>query len=182
MSSFVVQERDMLDIATLIITQEVLRDTSRIPEMISFIKNGGEWSKEAISAHAEKSGHNNANMIYIAEFPDGALYIHDGHTRTMATLLAGRGFLYESEYVREPWKYEQYETINWDVNYVTPHDIRHEIRLGDFWQFKKEVLALKKMDHIMAEEYVWAHRNLYCRPRTMRSVMELCSVYQHIAA
>jgi len=68
--------------------------------MINFILSGGHWTEESLRAH---SGKDRADLIYISQFEDGMLGIHDGHHRVTASFLAGRNSLREDEYVLKHW-------------------------------------------------------------------------------
>ena len=161
----------MNNINNLIVTQCGIRSRKQISEMISFIRDGGIFSKDTMKLYDPMTG----PIISISDFGDGDLYIHDGLHRIVSVLLSGkRDFLFPEEFVIRKWKYEQYLEINHNVGWVTPFDPRTEIRLPDFGTFKKHVKWLydnQSPDH--ATHFILTHKNDYAKIRDIRVVTEL---------
>jgi hypothetical protein len=166
----------MIPIHDLIISQETLRDPAKLVPMMEHVKKDLLWLPDECAKHAQKNG-GNGNPIYIARFPNGLMLLHDGHTRATATLLGGRDEFSEEEVVLKNWTYESYLTINWDVGYVTPHDPRTEVRLPEFFEFKKTVLEMAKTDKVKAENHIWMNRHKYAKPRCLFIVRHLVNMY-----
>ena len=139
----------MLNTDDLIVTQESIRDEGKLERMLSFLTvNGGKtWTMEIMQWYCkEHPGEKDPSLIVITEFEDGTRFIHDGHHRVLAALIAGRNFLSDLEYVIWKFKYSQYMEINFDKGFVTPFDPRTEVRLADFGNFKKNAMELYSKD------------------------------------
>lgn len=152
-----------MDIDQLFVMQESLRNPLQIPEMIDYVKHGGRWVASALESYGGK-----ADMINISCFPDGKKMIHDGHHRVVATLLAGRSILYPEEYFVRDWMYEDYECINIESKYLTPHDPRIHVRLADFSDFREK---LKKAESPI--DFIKENPHMYRKNREIWTVREL---------
>jgi hypothetical protein len=115
---------------------------------------------------------------------DGQYYIHNGHHRATALLLAQRYFLEHDEYYIKEWDYSDYEDIvflnpdgTWR-GYVTPFDVRTEARLPNFKPFKKHVKKLYyKQSPQHAIHYIKTHAQEYKRAKQWFDVQELANTY-----
>ena len=162
----------------LLTMHDEIRDAHQLQGMIEYVRSGGVWTMDAIKAYAAHSG-DRCEPIYITRFEDGAMYVHDGHRRITSTYLGGRHFLHEKEFVLADWTYHDYMIVKWPLNYVTPHDPRKEIRLPEFFEFKKAALKMRdEFGEQVAEEYIALNRDLYCRPRTVWTVGDLAAKYE----
>ena len=159
-----------MNIDALIVTQDGLRDWSVIDSMTLFVKNGGLWNEDSLKSHAESNSKKNGPIISISKFEDGKLYVHDGHHRVCATLLAGREHLYESEYKLSEWKYYDYLELNISNNWFTPFDPRTHFRLNDFSNFKKIVKDLNPNE---IESFIKNNFEMYAKERKFSSFKEL---------
>lgn len=167
-----------LDLHSLLILQEEVRDRKQIPPMVDYVFGGGRWTKEALQAYALRNGLRAGPQILITLLPDGVKMIHDGHHRCLATLLAGRKYLDENEYATLVLTYEQYKEINFKVPYITPFDPMTEVRVPDWSPFKVKALALAINSEDMARQYILAHRELYVRSRTISRLSEMAQKYK----
>jgi len=167
----------MLEIDKLWVMQQSIRDLDQISGMIEYVEGGGLWTMERITEYAAKKG-KTAYPIYITIFPDNEKMIHDGHHRILANFLGGRHELYDSEFVIKPWTYESYNEVAVDRGFVTPFDPKTECRTNDFLEYKNKVLAMAKIDLVMAEAYVWANKAKYSEPRVIYTVAELAENYR----
>lgn len=164
----------MFDIKDLIVTQECLRDINQLPKMIDHVKNGGLWTKDVITSWS----HRKVPLIALSVFEDGKTFLHDGHHRLVSTWLAGRKILDPAEYEIKEWKYSEYLEINFAEGWVTPFDPRIELRLADFFNFKKEVLGVLYAKGLTAaEEYIKSNKHLYTKKRKIFTVDELSLAY-----
>ena len=159
-------------IAELVVTQEVLRNPQQLPEMVSFVISGGFWNKASLKDAGK--------LIYISQFPDNKLAIHDGHHRAVSIHLGGRTYLREDEYELAPWSYESYINIVPEFNWVTPFDPRTEVRTADFGDFRTKALDLLKRYPDKAEEFIFSQKKTFSHPRNIVSVGELAQKYRFI--
>lgn len=83
-------------------------------------------------------------LVKVRYYPsyDYKVYIHDGHHRLVAMYLEGVKELTENDYEIRDVTYEHYKEINFDVGWVTPFDLRTEVRRADFFDFKNEVMSM----------------------------------------
>lgn len=138
-------------------------------EMINFVHGFGIWTRDAISKF---SGHNSA-IISISRFEDGRLYVHDGHHRICATLIAGRNFLYETEYQIKDWRYSDYTEYNPSNDWFTPFDPRTHCRKPSFFDFKEVVKKLHTQNPDSAVEYQLNNKELYLEYREKETFNDL---------
>lgn len=168
----------MLEIARLGITQEHLRNPHQLPGMMDFVSSGGHFNKESLLDCQELP----ENLIEIARFEDGALYLRNGHHRTVAIWLAGRIFLHDDEYHISDWKYSNYSRIKffrdngeWQ-GWVTPFDVKTQVRVGDFLGFKRHVKALYfEQGESAAIEYILTNPDSYVAAKLMHSIADLAN-------
>jgi len=160
----------MLLLSQLTITQEEIRDGSKLENMANLVRSGGFFNKETLERYdAEK-----AFLMEIAEFPDGKFYLHNGHHRCIAIYMGYREYLREDEYYIKKWKYEDYNSINFGVGYYTPFDIRTETRVSDLSKYKE---FIKTIIHQYGEEFaldIIKHcKVLYAKKREHSSIEAL---------
>ena len=157
-------------IASLIPTQSGLRDVEQIPAMVEFVQGGGFFSRNAIANWDNE----HTSLIELARFPDGKVYVLDGHSRTFSILEGGRNQLDPLEYVVYDWSYDDFDQINYDSNWLTPFDPRVEVRVPDFFGFKDHVRMLwaeQSPQHAM--HYVYTNRDLYTEQRSFDDIASL---------
>ena len=163
----------MLEIAKLGITQDHLRDPNQVCGMITFASSGGHFNKESLLDYRDLP----ENLIEVSRFEDDALYLRNGHHR------AGRDCLYDDEYHISDWKYSNYSRIKffrdngeWQ-GWVTPFDVKTQVRTEDFLHFKRHVKALFfDQGEDMAVEYIRSHSELYLKEKKLHTVHELAAV------
>lgn len=141
--------------------------------MAEYVKNGGTWDKEALQEYADRENVKVSPLINISRFEDGVMYIHDGHHRTLATLLAGRLLLYPTEFKITHWMYEQYLEINFEVGWVTPFDPRTQCRKADLQKFKRYVIREAKESPEKAIKLIKKYKLIYAEPRKIFTVRDL---------
>lgn len=164
----------MIRLTDLVVMQHQLRDINQIGVMIEFVKEGNLWTADAIKKHNPKG-----SIIYISRFPDQQLMIHDGHHRCVATYLSGRQVLHPEEFEIHNWTYEDYNTINWERGYITPHDPRTEVRKPDLRAFKNSTHAIaNKLSIEQAEQWIVGCRLAYCEPRRFYTLAELAKQWE----
>jgi hypothetical protein len=161
----------MINLSSLNVTHNELRNASALEEMVKYVKNGGLWDKAALSAHNPARP---SPLIQITQFEDGQLFIHDGHHRSASIYLAGRTFLHDTEYEISKWTYHDYAVISHANGWYTPFDPRHFCRTPDFAKFKHQARQ-KFIDGNETEAIQWIEDNpqIYCEPRTIHSVLDL---------
>lgn len=91
---------------------------------------------------AENGLFDSPRKIALIDTGDGNLWIRDGLHRCCGIFWAGRE-IHESEYIIEKFTYEQMSQPNLSVKYYTPFDLRTEVRLEDFFDYK---LAVEKLE------------------------------------
>jgi hypothetical protein len=166
-----------IEIDDLTVSQDAMRHTAQIAAMIEYIRTGGFWTCDALEKFATDNDLKVCPLIEIVQFPDGRYMIHDGHHRVVSTYLGGRHFLRGDEYRLKHWTYENYGGINFVNKWVTPFNPKSEIRLPDFWVFKKKVFELLEIDKDAATRYILDNGPLYKRLRTISGVACLADRY-----
>ncbi|RDJ35090.1 MAG: hypothetical protein DWQ19_09655 [Crenarchaeota archaeon] len=162
----------------LTVLQDSLRHFSQMDGMVDFVSRGNFWTQDKLNDFATERGLLRCPLIEIASFPDGRLMLHDGHHRAVATNLAGRDFFRSSEFVLKHWDYENYLNVNFDNKWVTPLNIKSEIRVADIGDFKKQALdVLANNGEEEAYKFIRENKKLYAKPRTISSIIELTDRY-----
>jgi len=126
-----------MKIDKLIVTQNSLRNNACIGPMVKHVENGGFWDRESLEHYSKENGIKVSPLIQISQFEDGKQFIHDGHHRTIATILGKRNYLSPDEFEVNYWKYADYDVLSPENGWFTPFDPRTHIRLGDFLGYKK---------------------------------------------
>jgi hypothetical protein len=160
-----------VNIRDLAVTQDGFRDEGQIDQMVKFVSDGGIFTKEALLAHGKTD-----YLIKISRFPDGRLFIHDGHHRIAAIYLGGRKWIREDEFVIKDWTYEDYRTVNLDCTppWITPFDPRFQIRIMDYSDFKFDVQCyLARNSKIAAHLFVMSNSDRYIRQRNVLTIRDL---------
>lgn len=134
--------------------------------MASFARRGHLFTSDLLMG---------GDLIEIARMEDGKLFIHNGHHRCVA--IAGtrkRDYLDENEYYVKEQTYSLYNSINFDVGYVTPHDIKTEIRVPDLKNYKTFMQnVIDEYGYEMAEGIIAISKPLYANPRKLYDVYDL---------
>lgn len=163
-----------MKISKLRVTQCGLRNVQQIKRMTKFVLGDGRFNEESLDAYfvANPTSYKSP-IISIARFPDGELFIADGHHRIMAIKIAGREFLYEDEFQVKDWSYEEYKEINFEENWVTPFDPRTHFRYPDFLQFKNAVKEQLVISKEAATAYILAHKDEYMEKKRYEDIVSL---------
>jgi hypothetical protein len=171
-------------LSDLIVMQQELRYPECLPQMIDHVKDGGLWDRAYLSSFAKANNLRQSPLIQISRFPDGLLFLHDGHHRSVASFLGGRKEYYPEEYQIKNWTYDQYSSINFDIGFVTPFDPRTQVRKADLASFKKKIKTLAAENQEYAREIVWLAskglceaRDIYWEPRKIKTIAELAGIY-----
>jgi hypothetical protein len=167
----------MIELSSLNVIQNQLRNLDQMCEMIKHVSEGGYFHYSNLLRFNKGK---ESSLIEIAEFEDGKYYVHNGHHRSVAIWLGGRNHLQDGEYYIKRWKYDDYNTINMERQYVTPFDPRTQVRLPDFSAFKRRVLKLKELGEELTIRYIYEHNKEYRRDKTIFSVPELSKTYLNI--
>lgn len=139
-----------MDINTLGIIQDELRNVKQIGAMVRGVREGKVFDAWTLSAWKmpEPVVPRHDLLMELAHFPDGEYYIHNGHHRAVAIFLAGRDHLLPEEYYVKEWEYSDYNDIvflnpddTWR-GYVTPFDVKTETRIADFGPHKDNVYSM----------------------------------------
>ena len=130
-----------MKILDIIPTQNCLRNYKTVERCVDILERGERLTP-----------------INLSLIEDGAIYLHDGMHRLCALYLVGAEELLPAAYTTKSMLYEQYASINWEVGYVTPFDLRTECRIADLYKWKTKVFA-EKCGY--TEEWVngFIHRN-----------------------
>lgn len=158
-----------LRVASLKVTQSWIRNADRVRRMVAFVRAGGIFTAEHVAEFHQDEG--SYSIIKLSRFPDGDVYIHDGHHRAVGLFLGGREWLLPEEYEVRDWgSYAPYAEINADAGWVTPLDLKSEVRLPDVMAFKR---LAKETPEEELEELTVQLKHMYAAPRTMETVEEL---------
>lgn len=127
-----------IDLVSLQITQSWIRSISQVKRMSEYVKNGGVFTIDNVPEfHPEDTVF---PLIRLSRFPNDELYIHDGHHRAVSICIGGRDYLLPDEYEIQDWdSKERYAEINLNASWITPIDLRTEVRLPDTRVYKRLV-------------------------------------------
>lgn len=164
----------MMNIHDIIVTQDSLRNIGQIPEMTEFVAQGGFFTPDILSKFGP------IHPIALTRFEDGSVYLRDGHHRVGSILLAGRDHLIDEEYIIDNMTYQDYLDIvfqfpdgSW-MGWVTPIDVRTEIRLPEIGEFKRRVKEIFHAQSDMhARHFILTNKHRYAVPRTLYTVQDL---------
>lgn len=119
---------------------------------------------------------------------DAKVYIHDGHHRCLAMILAGHTYLLDDEfnqdYMLTEFRYTDYARINIKRGFLTPFDPRTETRLPDFKQYKEEFaqkfsqIAFAPNPEEIMQGWAIANKMKYAKPRHIYTLEELKRKYE----
>jgi hypothetical protein len=165
----------MLHLENILVTQEWLRNAVQINGMVYHLINGGTFDSDAICKFSKRQ----AGLIQIARFPDGKLFLQDGHHRLMAVFLSRRDFLHSFEYEITDWTYQEYLDINFKQKWVTPYDPRTELRIEDYHSFKCGVFERYAVSEEDAIQYINENRDKYTIKRSDVGITDIASMARH---
>lgn len=168
----------MIKISELGITQQKLRNVVQLSEMIQFVKMGGVFTTDSIAAyHLKTEGSDGyVDLIEIVRFEDGRLFLRNGHHRAVAIFLAGRDKILDGEYHITDWKYSDFEDINLVRGWVTPFNVRTEVRLPDLAQFKDLVRrTYSELGRDAAIRLIHEKQKLYCEGKQVEGIAALAN-------
>lgn len=166
------------NLGSLLVTQGDIRNPYQITDMVDHVRNGGIFNQELLNDFAFLRGCEASGLIKIVMFEDGVPYLQDGHHRCMSVLMGGRNYLYPSEYLIENWKYSNYAGINWKTTWITPYDLKTQVRLHDLLVFRNKVLDIAKTEgNEAAEVFIRANPQLYKADRTIYTLDDLVQSY-----
>lgn len=161
-----------MKIDSLIVTQNSIRATDNISLMAKHVENGGFWDRESLELYSKENGIKTSPLIQISQFEDGRRFIHDGHHRTIATILGKRDFLTPDEFEVTLWQYKDYNVLAPEKGWYTPFDPRTHVRLGDFLDYKKLAKDAHKRN-LLSNEWVKEIEYLYKGKREFLTVDDL---------
>lgn len=170
-----------MDLNKLFVTQHSLRNLEQLPAMIEFVRDNKVFDAESLGAYAIIHGLRPAPLIEIAQFEDGAYYLHNGHHRAVACYLGRESQrIMPSEYFIRQWKYSDYTDIVLP-HWVTPFDPRIETRNAELKEWKDAVRVNTELfgnnPELFGENYIidmiLRNKQLYSQPRRMNTVGDL---------
>lgn len=171
----------MISIHELNITQNVLRDENQIQEMVDFVRSGGKFNEASIVDYHNRFGKNvYVDLIEVARFEDGKLFVRNGHHRAVAIHIGGRDAIYDYEYNIVDWKYSDFSDINFKAGWFTPFDVRTHVRIADLADFKRKVKAILADQfpqsigrEAAAEKFIRENSKLYCERKEFEGIAAL---------
>lgn len=114
--------------------------------------------------------------IPLAIFPDGKLYAMDAHHRLVALYICKiKGVINnvpDSMFVTNPFSYKEYEEVNINVGWVTPHCVKTHVRVSDLYNWKSSVLKIKDLEK--KEKYILSNTQRFLEVREVFSIKDLC--------
>jgi hypothetical protein len=161
-----------MNLNEVIVTHNHLRVAESLPEMIAHVKANGLWDADYLKRYSELKGIRLSPIIQLSRFEDGKVFLHDGHHRAAATFLAGRAFLYPSEFHVTQWKYSEYLEISHPNGWYTPFDPRTHVRTPNFSRFKRMAKELFITRPELAEKWILENKHLFSEPRKHTFVPE----------
>jgi hypothetical protein len=168
----------LLKLERLKVTQNAVRNTGQLGQMVEFASRGGTFTYDALLSYAVCNRVDVSPKIHIAFIKDdGSLLVHDGHHRVVAIHRAGRHILHTREYDFHEYSYDDYLNANPDKGWYTPFDPRTECRLADFGDFKDSVRRLYYLNMpTLAALSISRHAAGYKEPRRISTISELSEV------
>lgn len=174
---------DDISIDDLIVTQRGIREASLLKEMVKHVEKGGYYTFDVLKNWVENNKPNfsrSTPLIQISRFPDGLLYIHDGHHRVLSMMLAGRKYISKEEYNLKDWEYEEYLEVNFSNNWLTPFDPRVEVRFSEFFNFKNRVWGIyNNQSPQHAYHLIKTKSELYKTKREVYHIRDILNEIQH---
>lgn len=126
--------------------------------MSSFAKNNF-FIKEVL----DKDKPSLIKISIFSEDDPGKYYIHDGHHRCCAILIAGRTYLREDEYTITDWKvYSKYLEINFEKGWITPFHPKFEVRVANTSKFRKHIKKMLYISQDRAIQSIQGLKHVYC--------------------
>lgn len=161
-----------MDLNKLLVTQHGLRNLEQLPAMVAAARNGVLFTNETLVSYAIINDIRPSPLIEIAEFEDGARYIHNGHHRAVAIYIGRHSQrLFPEEFFVRKWKYSDYTDIVLP-HWVTPFDPRIETRCAELKGWKQTVNTfLSDEDKI---QFIRGY-NLYSQKRKLYTVGDLAN-------
>ena len=142
--------------------------------MIEFVESGGIFTLDRIQEfHPEDTVF---PLVHISRFPDGGMYLHDGHHRGVSIWLGGRDFLRPEEYTIRDWdSYDAYAYPNLSAKWYTPVSLDTEVRLPDTKNLKRFITEAieRKADPDEIIETIQTLRHMYATARKHSNVIEM---------
>ncbi|MBS1722803.1 MAG: hypothetical protein JSS66_07475 [Armatimonadetes bacterium] len=137
--------------------------------MTEYVLNGGIFTAESVQLfHPEDTVF---PLVQLSRFPDGSLYVHDGHHRAVSVWLGGREVLVEEEYCIRDWpSLDSYAKPNLSAQWYTPFDLLTEVRLPDTRAFKSLVEETSPEE---AEALIARLKHMYATAREHWTMVEL---------
>jgi hypothetical protein len=146
-------------LAELIPTQSDVRRPNEIVGMMRYLRNHKVFDTQ--------------DKIVLKKFRDGRTYIHDGHHRCLAKSLLGMD-LHESEFVIKPFTYHKFKQVNLDVGWVTPFDLKTEVRYADIQPWKRHIEEVRqRMDEHTLLDYIMSSGPSYKKPREVFNMTDM---------
>lgn len=71
------------------------------------------------------------------------------------------------------------ESIILEQNFVTPFDVRTEVRLSDFKKYREKVNELKVKDKEECIQFILDSKELYCTKRRFNTVVQMVQVLNY---
>ena len=165
----VLYKRMSIHLVSLQTTQSWVRSMSQVKRMTEHVRNGGVFTIDNVSDfHPEDTVF---PLIRVSRFPDGSLYLHDGHHRAVSVWLGGRNMLLPNEYEITDWdSIERYAEINMAANWITPVELMSEVRLPDTRIYKRLIQEAKDADVM---NLISELKHMYATKRKHNNIVEL---------
>jgi len=158
-----------IHLVSLQTTQSWVRSMSQVKRMTEHVSNGGVFTIDNVSDfHPEDSVF---PLVRVSRFPDGSMYLHDGHHRAVSVWLGGRDILLPDEYEITDWdSIERYAEVNLDANWITPVNLANEVRLPDTRIYKRLIHEARDADVM---NLINELKHMYATQRKHNNVIEL---------
>jgi hypothetical protein len=168
-----------IPIESILVTQSSIRVFDRVRKMVDFVVSGGRFTSDRVAAFHEGEL-NRFGLIVLSRFPGDLIYLHDGHHRSVSAYLGGRRYFSFEERIINEWdSLDRYNEINPEKGWVTPLDLRTEVRLPDVLKFKQKALAL---DGDTQTDYIRSNRHRYATKREIHTVADMGNLIYHECA
>jgi hypothetical protein len=166
-----------IEVSDILVTQSNIRNRYQIPNMIRFVRAGGIFDEDSLGSYAICNALDKVSpLVEIARFEDGVMAIHNGHHRAISIFLGRNNRkIYNDEFFIRDWKYTDYMDVVLP-HWITPFDIREEIRLPDLAEWKDEVKEFYKLyGEKRTIEYILNNKEKYVSPRYFYTLGDMIS-------
>lgn len=154
----------MFKIASLIPTHNRLRNIETFKYFGKrFLQDGNDWKRD--------------DIITVVKTEDERYYLWNGHHQVCAAYYTFKRYIPDECYKIVNMSYETVNTVNFDLGFVTPFDMRFDCRLPDFSQFKNQMISvygyIANKNKSIIKNYIMNAGHRYKETRLVHNIKDL---------